>query len=82
MRTTLTLDRDVALAIERLRRREGGSLKAIINQALRVGLRSLSAPPGPRPAPRTRAVDLGACRLGNLDDVAEALAVAEGEAFR
>jgi hypothetical protein len=82
MRTTLTLDRDVALAIDRLRHRQGGSFKAIVNQALRAGLRQLTEPPARRKRPVTRAVDLGICRLGNLDDVAEAVAIAEGEGFR
>ena len=36
-----------------------------------------------RPAPcRTPTADLGRCRPGSLDDVAEALAAAEGERFR
>jgi len=35
MRTTLTLDGDVAAAIERLRRARDASLKDIINEALR-----------------------------------------------
>jgi hypothetical protein len=35
------------------------------------------------PAPyRTQPVDLGRCRLPNVDDVASALAAAEGEAHR
>jgi hypothetical protein len=40
MRTTLTLDEDVAARIEELRRREGLSLKGAINLLLREGLRS------------------------------------------
>jgi hypothetical protein len=31
---------------------------------------------------RTEAVSLGRCLIGDLDNVTEALAVAEGEAFR
>jgi hypothetical protein len=40
------------------------------------------------PAPReprrfeTKVFDLGPCRLENLDDIAKALALAEGEAFK
>ena len=40
MRTTLTLDEDVAARVEELRRREGLSLKGAINLLLREGLRS------------------------------------------
>ena len=82
MRTTLTLDPDVAALAERMRRVRGQSLKAIVNEALRNGLRTMAAPPAP-PAPyRTPAVDLGRCRLGSLDDIADVLAAAEGEEFR
>ena len=45
MRTTLTIDDDVAVRIEERRRRDGQSLKQVVNALLREGLRS-----GPRPA--------------------------------
>ena len=38
MRTTLTLERDVAERLEREIRRTGKSLKATVNEALRLGL--------------------------------------------
>ena len=46
MRTTLTIDEDLAAQIEDLRRREGLSLKRVINSLLRDGLRSRQKPPG------------------------------------
>ena len=49
MRTTLTIDDDVAVQIEERRRREGKSLKQVVNALLREGLRSR-----PRPATRYR----------------------------
>jgi hypothetical protein len=45
MRTTLTIDEDLAAQIEDLRRREGQSLKRVINSLLREGLRSRQQPP-------------------------------------
>lgn len=39
MRTTLTLDPDVAKTLEKEMRRTGKSLKATVNDALRQGLR-------------------------------------------
>ena len=81
MRTTLSLDDDVAAAIERLRKSGEASLKELVNEALRQGLRQMDRKQR-RPRVRTRAVDLGRCRIGSLDDVAEALVLAEGEAFR
>jgi predicted transcriptional regulator len=82
MRTTLTLDDDVAAKIERLRKTRNESLKDLVNEALREGLKQLAAPERKRVPFRTEAVDLGRCLLGNVDNVAEVLAVAEGEAFR
>ena len=40
MRTTLTIDDDVAMQIEERRRRGGLSLKQVVNALLREGLRS------------------------------------------
>ena len=82
MRTTLTLDDDVAVLLERERRRRKAKLKDIVNEALREGLARLQDPPKQRKQFRTRTVSLGACRMGSLDDVAEVLAVAEGDSFR
>lgn len=82
MRTTLTLDDDVAALLERVRKGRRGNLKQVVNEALRHGLKQMAAPPPRRKPYRTASVDLGRCRLQNLDDIAEALAVAEGESFR
>lgn len=82
MRTTLTLDKDVAAVIERLRKSKRQSLKEIINEALREGLKHTAAPPRHRRAVRTDSVDLGRCLLGNVDNVTEVLAVTEGESFK
>lgn len=45
MRTTLTLERDVAETLKKEMRRTGQGLKAIINDALRRGLRIAGKPP-------------------------------------
>jgi hypothetical protein len=47
MRTTLTLDRDVAESLKKEMRRTGQGLKAIVNDALRRGLRIAGRPPRP-----------------------------------
>lgn len=57
MRTTLTLDEDVAADLKRLARRRGKPLKEIVNDALRAGLRAQRAPAG-RPY-RLEPVSLG-----------------------
>ena len=45
MRTTLTIDDDLADQIQKLRRRQGHSLKRVINSLLREGLQSLQSRP-------------------------------------
>jgi hypothetical protein len=82
MRTTLTLDDDVAATLDRVRERENLSLKGVVNEALRRGLREMEAGEPTREAYSTAPVSLGGCLVGALDDVAEGLAVAEGEDFR
>jgi hypothetical protein len=82
MRTTLSLDEDVAVLLEKVRKAKGLSFKEAVNEALRAGLSQLTAP-GPRARNfRTDTVDLGRCLIGSLDDVAETLPTAEGEAFQ
>jgi hypothetical protein len=79
MRTTLTIDDDVAAALERLRRSENKSLKELVNHTLRRGLEQLNAPLKPRKPFRTRSVPLGPSLIGSLDDISEVIAIAEGE---
>jgi hypothetical protein len=83
MRTTLTIDDDLGVLLERLRRERNVSLKQIVNETLRRGLASLEqGSDRPRQEYHTRVVSLGKPRLPNLDNVTEALTIAEGEAFR
>jgi len=82
MRTTLSLDDDVAAQLERVRRSRGGSLKETVNAALREGLQRLERPPARPQRSYTRPVSLGKPRFGSVDNVAEVLAVAEGDSFR
>ena len=80
MRTTLTLDADVALKLKAEMRRTGGTLKETVNRLLRVGLQA------PRPARRrfrVQARDLGALQPGlTLDSISDALEQLEGPAYR
>ncbi len=48
MRTTVTIDDDLAIAIEDLRKRDGTSFKAALNQLIRLGVQAKSAPPRPK----------------------------------
>jgi hypothetical protein len=82
MRTTLSIDDDVAKILERLRHSRKESFKTIINDALRKGLASDLKPSRREKPYTTRSVDLGRCFLNALDDITEVLAVAEGESFK
>lgn len=81
MRTTITIDDDVAASLERLRRARDGSFKDLVNEALRRGIKDMTARAKPREPFRTRAVDLGQ-PLIPVDNIGEALALAEGESFK
>ena len=82
MRTTLTLDDDVAAVLERMRKSRDVSLKELVNEALRRGLKDMSSRPKRRERLRTRSVALGELRIASLDNIGEALAIAEGEAYK
>jgi predicted transcriptional regulator len=78
---TVTLEEDVAAETERLRKVRRQPLKAIVNQALREGLKHVVAPRRQRAAFETRVIDAGRCKLGNVDNVSSVLAVAEAGMF-
>jgi hypothetical protein len=82
MRTTLTIEEDVAKLLESVRRRRNTSLKVVINEALRQGLRDMTKPPRRGKPYATRSVTLGRCQLANLDDISEVIAIAEGDTFK
>ena len=78
----MTLEDDVAAALERLRRSRNASLKDLINEALRRGLKDMSNRTKRRERLRTRSVTLGQLRMADVDNIGEALAVAEAEAHK
>ena len=59
MRTTLTLEKDVAVALERLQQKRDASFKDVVNEALRQGIRMMNAPGKLRKPFRTVPLDLG-----------------------
>src|SRR5690554_6044244 len=82
MRTTVTLDPDVASEIERIRASEGRRFKHVLNDALRIGLRELSRnPSAPQFTSPTAPRNLGE-PLVDITDTSAAIAEAEGENYR
>ncbi len=73
MRTTITLEDDVAAAVERLRRERGAGISDVVNQLVRAGLATRD---NPKPYVHR------STRLGlkiDVDDIAEVLDVLDAE---
>jgi hypothetical protein len=82
MRTTLTIDDDIAAELERLRRARDASLKDLVNDALRLGLREMTGRPKRKQPFRTRSIDAGRVLVASIDNIGELLAEIEGEGYR
>jgi hypothetical protein len=82
MRTTLTLDEDVAAKLKAEARRSDRPFRDVVNETLRRGLASQRATIRRQPfTVKTR--DLGDLKPGlMLDNVAELIEQVEGSAFR
>ena len=82
MRTTLTLEKDVAARLSQIARKRRQPFKAIVNDALRAGLAEIDRPRKTDRPFRTTGFDLGPSLVGSLDDVEEVLSRIEGERHR
>lgn len=78
MRTTLTLDEDVAQEAKKASRRLKRPFKKIINQALRLGLKKIDQPLKRKPY-KTQARPMGLRAPYQIDNIQELLAQIEGE---
>ncbi len=82
MRTTLTLDDDVAAKLKAETRLRGTSFKEVVNEYLRLGLHAKKTQRPRRPF-RVEARDLGALRPGlSLDNIGDLLEQLEGPVHR
>jgi hypothetical protein len=82
MRTTITLDEDVAAKLQALARKSGQSFREVVNATLRRGL---ARPSGPAlRQPFTAVVrDLGGLRPGiSIDNIGDLLEQVEGPLHR
>jgi len=73
MRTTLTLDADVAAKAKRAAAKLGKPFREVINGALRIGLEEVLRPPAAKPY-RTKPRPLGLREGLSYDNIAELLA--------
>ena len=78
MRTTLTLDPDVAAKARKGAAKLQKPFKEIINAALRIGLDEVLRPKAAQPY-RTRPRALGLRRGFSYDNISELIAASEGE---
>ena len=82
MRTTLTLDDDVAAKLKAASRRAGRPFREIVNETLRQGLVSRTAVSARQPF-RVAARDLGGLQPGlSLDNVSDLIEQIEGPLHR
>lgn len=84
MRTTLTIDDDVAIRLERLLGQGDRTMKSLINEALRLGLDQMMESRSKARSRRTYKVKpakLGA-RVPDVDNVAELLSSREPEGMK
>jgi hypothetical protein len=82
MRTTLTLDDDVAAKLTSLARRTGRAFRDVVNETLRRGLARPPAPSSRQPF-IVKARDMGARRPGlSLDSVQDLIDQVEGPLHR
>lgn len=77
MRTTLTLDDDVAVKLKAAAKDR--PFRTVVNDALRAGLTALEKRVPPRKPYRTRGFNLGPSLVGSLDNVEEVLSRVEGD---
>lgn len=82
MRTTLTLEPDVAAMLRSVQQARNLSLKEAVNAALREGLPRVAQPQLPERRVWTTPVDVGQIYLDNVDNVAEVLELLEGPGYK
>ena len=82
MRTTLTIDDQIAEELKRLAFQSGRSFKEVVNESLRRGLASRRAAPKSRPY-RMKPISLGGPMPGvNLDKALQLAEILEDEGIR
>ena len=83
MRTTLTLDDDIAMQLTQLREKRKMSLRDVVNMAMRAGLIQMTNPESAKKRIcKTPVYHATRSLIGDIASTADMLAVAEGEDYR
>ena len=83
MRTTLTLDDDIAVQLTQIREERKMSLRETVNVAMRMGLTLMTNPAQPKKKMyKTPVFHATRSPVGNMTSTADMLAAAEGEDHR
>ncbi|MGE5271740.1 MAG: hypothetical protein ACM3JG_18930 [Thiohalocapsa sp.] len=81
MRTTLTIEPDVAVGLKRLQRESDKSWKDVVNDTLRRGLQDSGGAKKKRKRFETKTFDCGRLLVDNVDNVWELLEQIEDHKF-
>jgi hypothetical protein len=71
MRTTLTLDKDNAVRLERLRKQRDAAMKEVVNDVIRRGLDAAEVPQKKRAPYKLPTVDAGEPLFGSPEELKE-----------
>lgn len=82
MRTTLTLDKDVAAMLKRARSEASVDFKKLVNDLLRAGLAQSEKPPASRRKYRTPSTNAGRCLIGTVANIQQVIETVEGPLAR
>ena len=82
MRTTITLDDDVASMINQLKKNENKPFKQIVNELLRAAITGKKSAQKQNKKYSTPVVTESRCLYPNLDNISDILAVAEKEDYK
>jgi len=81
MRTTIVVDEDISIEIERIAEKDNRTKKEVINDLLRKGL-SKEIEKKRDSSTTTEPYRLGKCFYPNIDNISEVLAAAETEDYK
>ena len=81
MRTTITLEDDVAAMLDDLQKKEKKPFKQIVNELLRIGMVQKNSMEEDKKRYSTPELNAGKCKYPDLDNIGEILAVSEREDY-